>query len=190
MMLQQGIPTDFPRYRLKVQDFHKLGEIGILDEDARVELVEGELIEMAPIGSLHASVVNTLNRMLILAVGEAGIICPQNPVVLDSYSEPQPDLAVVRPQTRRYRDSHPHAEDILLLIEVADTTARYDRTVKIPLYARHGIPEVWLVDLQQRHVEIYRDPEEGSYRQVKVLATGSLTLSQLSGVTMDITGLF
>lgn len=189
-MLQHGVPIDFPRYRLRVEDFHKLGEIGILDENARIELVEGELIAMAPIGSLHASVVNTLNRMLVLAVGEAGIVCPQNPVVLDSYSEPQPDLAVVRPQTHRYRDLLPRPGDVLLLIEVADTTARYDRTVKIPLYARHGIPEVWLVDLPQRHVERYRDPQGDAYGQVAVANTGDLMPSQLPGVAISIAELF
>jgi len=153
-------------YLLTVEDYHKMGEVGILCEDDRVELIEGELIEMAPIGSDHAGRVIGLNALLSRTLAGQALVSPQNPVRLSIHSEPQPDLTVLRLRGDFYRKSHPQPEDVLLLIEVADTTVRYDRDVKIPLYARHGIPEVWLIDLQQERVEIYRQPSSDGYRQI------------------------
>src|SRR5712691_7513791 len=155
------------RHRLlTVDDYHKMAEAGILGEDDRVELIDGELIEMAPIGSNHAGEVMSLNMLLSAAVAGRAIISPQNPVRLSVHSEPQPDLTVLRFRDDFYRTSHPQPEDVLLLIEVADTTIRYDREIKIPLYARAGIPEVWLIDLQQERVEIYLQPSSDGYRQL------------------------
>ena len=155
------------RHRLlTVDDYHKMGEAGILGEDDRVELIEGELIDMAPIGSGHASDVMRLNMLLSTAVAGRAIISPQNPIRLGAHSEPQPDIAVLRYRNDFYEASHPQPADVLLLIEVAETTIRYDREVKIPLYARHGIPEVWLIDLQQERVEIYLQPSSEGYRQI------------------------
>lgn len=151
------------RVRLTVEQFHEMGRAGIFTDGSRVELIEGALIDMAPIGSLHASVVSTLS-MTLATYGELAIISPQNPVSLPPYDEPQPDIALLKVTPDRYRDALPTATDVLLIIEVADTTLQYDRTVKLPLYAKHGIPEVWIVNLPDRVLELYREPEDESYR--------------------------
>ena len=164
------------RYKLSVEDYHKLGEVGILTEDSRVELLEGELIEMAPIGGAHMAVVNRLTRLLVLAVGDLGVVSVQNPVRLPPHSEPQPDLAILRPRTGNDARAVPGAEDALLLIEVADTTLAYDRTVKLPLYAKCGIPESWIVNLQLRCIEVYREPMADGYaRKTEIEFHGSAT---------------
>lgn len=151
---------------LTVDDYHKMGEAGILQEDDRVELIEGELIDMAPIGSGHAGEVIGLTSLLGTALAGRALVSVQNPVRLGTYSEPQPDIAILRYRPDFYRASLPQPEDVLLLIEVADTTVPYDREIKIPLYARHGIPEVWLIDLQAECVEIYLQPSNDGYRQI------------------------
>jgi Uma2 family endonuclease len=134
------IPMEVKRRRFTVHDYHRMGEAGILHEDDRVELIEGELVEMTAIGTRHFSCVNRLNRLLVMHVGDDAIVSVQNPVRLNEYNEPQPDLAVIRP--RDYKESLPMPEDVLLLIEVSDSTLAYDRGVKLTLYARAGIREV------------------------------------------------
>jgi Uma2 family endonuclease len=153
-----------PKRRLTVDEFHRLGEAGILDEDDRIELIEGELIQMAPIGSLNAA---TVDRIADLYRGHPGpIIRVQNPLVLGSRSEPVPDLMLLRHRQDFYADSHPRPNDVLLLIEVADSTVGIDRDVKIPLYGQEGVAETWLLDLQKRQLEIYLLPGPAGYRQI------------------------
>ncbi len=153
------------RRRFTVHDYHRMAEAGILHEDDRVELIEGELVEMAAIGSRHFTCVNTLNRLLVRSLGDEYIVSVQNPVRLDEDNEPEPDLAVIR--ARDYRDSLPGPEDVLFLIEVSDTTLSYDRNVKLPLYARSGIPEVWIVDLAGEIIELYTTPSGNDYRHLE-----------------------
>ncbi|MBV8457956.1 MAG: Uma2 family endonuclease [Acetobacteraceae bacterium] len=126
-----------PRRLLTVDDYHRMGEAGILSEDDRVELIEGELVEMAPIGSEHAASVAALNHLLVLAVGARGLVFPQNPVRLDPHNEPQPDFTVLKPRPDGYRSALPRAEDILLIVEVSASSLGYDRGLKLALYARH-----------------------------------------------------
>ncbi|MDR7554009.1 MAG: Uma2 family endonuclease [Armatimonadota bacterium] len=152
------------RRRFTVDEYERMALAGILSEDDRVELIEGEIVEMTPIGSRHADVVTRLTMLLARAVGDRALVSVQNPVRLDRYSEPQPDLTVLRPGS--YAARHPEPSDVLLLIEVADATGRYDRGVKLPLYARAGVPEVWIVDLQAHAVEQYRAPAPDGYREV------------------------
>lgn len=153
------------RYKLSVGDYHKLGEAGILNEDSRVELLDGDLIAMAPIGGLHMAVVNRLNRLLVLAVGDLGVVSVQNPVRLPPYSEPQPDVAILKPCKCDAASVVPGVEDVLLIIEVADTTLVYDRTTKLPLYSSAGIAESWIVNLQSRSIEVYRRPTPEGYSE-------------------------
>ena len=150
------------RRRFTVHDYHRMGEAGILHEDDRVELIEGEIVEMAAIGTRHFTCVNGLTRLLVREAGDAAIVSVQNPVRLDEHTEPQPDLTVLR--VRDYRESLPTPEDVLLLIEVSDTTLAYDRGVKLPLYARAGIREVWIVDLPGEVIERHTDPSVDGYR--------------------------
>ena len=140
------------RHRYTVEDYYRMVEVGILAPDARVELIEGEVIEMPPIGAPHAAVVTDLQNLLIGAVGGDAIVRVQNPVRLGLHDEPQPDIALVKPPASKYRRRHPAAADVLLLIEVVDTSLRYDREVKLPLYGRKGIPETWLLDLVRREL--------------------------------------
>jgi Uma2 family endonuclease len=173
------------RWRFTVHDYHRMGEAGILHEDDRVELIEGELVEMTAIGTRHFSCVNRLNRLLVMNVGDEAIVSVQNPVRLNDHTEPQPDLTVIRP--RDYRESLPMPEDVMLLIEVSDTTLAYDRGVKLPLYARAGIREVWIVDLPGETTERYTDPSEEGYRRADLLRRGQrLESISLPGLTPSV----
>jgi Uma2 family endonuclease len=154
-----------PRRRFTVEDYHRMGRAGILAEDDRVELIEGEIVEMPPIGSPHGGAVKTLNWLLSRVVGDRAIVAVQDPVVIGDLSEPQPDLMLLRPRADFYRTSHPEPEDVLLLVEVADTTGAYDRRVKLPLYARAGIAECWLVDLGTGAIEVHRSPSGETYEE-------------------------
>lgn len=160
----QTKPMEVRRWRFTVHDYHRMGEAGILHEDDRVELIDGELVEMTAIGSRHFACVNELARLLVRTVGDDAIVSVQNPERLNEYNEPQPDLTVIRP--RDYRISLPVPEGVLL-IEVSDTTLAYDRNVKLPLYARAGIREVWLVNLPTGTIERHTDPSGDSYRSLK-----------------------
>ena len=151
------------RHRLTVDQYYRMAEAGIFKEDDRVELIEGEIIDMPPIGIDHAYFVNRLTSLFIQSVGLQANVSSQNPIRLNSRSEPQPDIALLRYRDDFYRHAHPRPEDIILLVEVSDTTLRYDTEVKLPLYARHEIPEVWIVDLEHQRLEVFRRPEEGVY---------------------------
>jgi Uma2 family endonuclease len=160
---QQAIAP--PKRLLTVADYHRMGEAGILGEDDRVELIEGELYQMATIGSRHASQIDHLTELLVRP-GSGVVVRVQNPITLGDYSEPEPDLALVRSRADRYRDSHPGITELLLVVEVADATIAADRNWKIPIYAKHGVPEVWLFDVNRRTLEIFREPDPEGYRQV------------------------
>ncbi len=160
------------RRRFTVDEYHRMLEAGILGEDDRVELINGEVVEMAPIGSRHAACVKRLNTLFALQVRDRAIVGIQDPIRLGEFSEPQPDITLLRPRPDYYAAGHPTSEDVLLVIEVAETSAEYDRQVKVPLYARAGIPEVWVVDLAGEAVEVYREPAGNSYRQMRRLGRG------------------
>jgi Uma2 family endonuclease len=154
-------------HRFTAKDFHRMVEAGILREDDRVELLHGEIVDMPPIGPGHASgVKRLLNSFLPLQLEGRVIISVQDPIHLGEHSEPQPDLALLRPRPDFYAQGHPTPQEVLLAVEVMESSAGYDREVKVPLYARVGIPETWLVDVQQGLIEVYREPSPGGYRQV------------------------
>ncbi len=157
---------EISRYYFTVAEFERMGEAGVFTKDARLELIEGEIIEMSPIGSRHAACVNFLNRFLNRTVGDRMIVSTQNPIRLNDFSEPQPDLALLRLRDDFYRDAHPTPADVLLIIEVADATLAYDRQVKVPLYAKAGVAETWLINLIEEQVEIYAEPVGGTYQTV------------------------
>jgi Uma2 family endonuclease len=184
--------VDLPRpHRLTVADYYRMAEVGILAPDARVELIDGEIIDMAPPGSSHAGTVDYLLKVLARAVGDSANVRVQNPVRLSRYSEPQPDLALLRPHEDFYRADHPTAEDLLLVVEVAASSLRFDRKKKVPLYARHGVPEVWLVDLGGQRLVRYRSPEQGTYSLVdEPDLRADLGVAALDGVAVDLQRLF
>jgi Uma2 family endonuclease len=178
------------RHRITVDEYYRMAEVGLLAPDARVELIDGEIIDMAPLGTDHSGVVSDLNYLFMHAVGDRGIVRIQSEVRLDRSSEPQPDIAVLAPQAHRYRHVHPAPADVLLLIEVSDSTLRYDRDVKVPLYARHGIPEAWVVDLQHGELCLYRRPVSGRYLEQDSTKTPGMTpVAALPGVWVDLSQL-
>ena len=184
-------PIESPRsYRWTVAEFHKLAETGIFTEDDRIELIEGELIEMAPIGSTHASLVKRLNHRFITLLGNKVIVSVQDPIALGEGSEPQPDIALLHWRNDFYEAANPGPEDVLLIIEVADTTADHDREIKVPLYARYGIPEVWIIDLQKPRVETYRKLVEGEYSQIHHYREGQIAPELLPEAVIELKGLF
>ena len=146
-----------------------MAQAGVLKEDDRVELIEGEIVEMAPIGSRHAACVKRLNRLLSQQAGQHALLGVQDPIHLGERSEPQPDMALLRPKDDTYATAHPGPEDIFLLIEVADTSVDYDREIKASLYARFGVGEVWVVDLTSERIEVYRSPGPEGYRQTRIV---------------------
>jgi Uma2 family endonuclease len=175
------------RRPLTVVDYHRMGEAGILSDSDRVELIEGELVAMSPVGSRHAGAINKLNRLLVRAVGDRGLVSVQNSIRLDDRTEPEPDVAVLKPSADDYFEAIPGPSDVLLVIEVADSSLSYDRTVKAPLYAGHSIPEFWIVDLAGRAIEVHRKPEAGHYTEVTRVGAGvTLEPSLLPGVAVPV----
>ncbi len=179
-------PELLRRHRITVDEYYRMAETGVLAPDARVELIEGEVVDMAPIGSRHGSAVKRLLHLLSAQVGQRAIVAVQDPVRLSQRSEPQPDLMLLAPRADFYEQAHPTAADVLLLIEVSDTTARYDRLIKLGLYARHGVREVWIVDLDNRLLRTYRNPQGEIYTEVQETAQpGMLSPQALSGLQID-----
>ena len=179
--------TQLQRRLFTADEFHRIAEAGILREDDRVELVDGEIVEMTPIGSRHAACVNRLNVLLQRSVDGRGIVRVQGPIRLDAHSEPQPDLSVLTLQTDFYASGHPTPSNVLLVVEIADTSARYDRDVKVPLYARAAIPETWLVDLLNARVEIFTQPTPQAYQQSRRAGRGErLTSSAVPDISLRV----
>jgi Uma2 family endonuclease len=160
------------RRRFTVEEYHRMAEAGILGEDDRLELVDGEIVEMAPIGRRHYGRVNRISHLFHRLFGDSVVVHVQNPIVLSEIDQPQPDIALLRWRADYYADVDASAGDALLLVEVADSSLLYDRQVKVPLYARHGIPELWLADLTQSLLMLYRDPTPDGYLTVQVLRIG------------------
>jgi Uma2 family endonuclease len=170
-----------------VHEYYQMAQAGILTEDDRVELIEGEIVQMAAIGSRHAACVDRLNQLFSARVAERAIVRVQNPVRLSDYSEPEPDLALLQPRPDFYAAAHPGPADVLLLVEVADTSAGVDRTAKMPLYARAGIVEAWLVDLHVEWVEAHRQPTPRGYQEVCSLGRGTrLAVAAFSDLTLTV----
>ena len=165
----EHVPT---RRRFTVDEYHRMAEAGILHEDDRVELIEGEIVYMAAIGSRHFACVNNFTGRFATRLAGRAIVSVQNPVRLSSGSEPEPDLALLHPRPDNYAAALPGPDEVYLLVEVADTTLRYDRETKLPLYAESGIPEVWIVDLQRERVLVYRRPRAGDYQQITTVERG------------------
>ncbi len=178
--------------RFSISEYHRMAEAGILDEDDRVELVEGVIVEMAAMGSRHAACIRRLEAILNRHPERIGIISTQCPIRLGDDSEPEPDVALLKPREDFYASEHPGPGDALLVIEVSDTSAEYDTEVKLPLYARAGIPEVWLVNLTTGTVEVHSQPVSGEYRQTLRAKRGealkSEAVSELEITAGDVLG--
>ena len=176
-------------HRFTVDEYHRMGEAGVFHEDDRVELIDGQVVEMTPIGPAHSGCVNRLNALFAPLAGRQSTVSVQNPVVMGEHEEPQPDFAVLRYRADGYRERHPGTPDVLLVIEVADTSVEADRRTKIPLYARTGIPEAWLVNLPADTIECYREPGAGAggYASLRTAKRGeTLTPLQVPGIKLRV----
>jgi Uma2 family endonuclease len=160
------------------REYYRMVEAGVLSEDDRVELIEGEVLKMSPIGSRHAACVSRLDTLLHHQLGQTAIVRAQSPIHLNDFSEPQPDIALLHPRADFYEQQHPMPEDVLLVIEVADTSVEYDRNIKLPLYARAGLAETWIINLPRNTIEVYTQPLNGKYKKSLKLKRGESFQSQ------------
>lgn len=179
----QATPT---RRRFDVDEYHAMIRAGILMEGDRVELIDGEILEMHSIGGPHFACVVRLTRLLVNALGDRASVSVQNPVRLDRYSEPEPDVAVLRRRSDDYATGLPEPSDTFLAIEVADTSLAYDRQVKLPLYARTGVPEVWIVDLNTEAIEAHTQPSDRGYEQRERITAGSLSPGAFFDISLEL----
>ena len=173
-------------HRFDVDDYYRMAEVGILSREDRVELIQGEIIDMAPISSAHGGTVVALTELVARLVADGKVLVSmQGPLRLDPHNEPQPDLMLLRPRSDDYRDGHPDAADVLLLVEVADSSLAYDRGPKLALYGRHGVAEVWIVDLAGRTVEVCTRPGPDGYIERRRVTEGSVSPALVSGLVID-----
>lgn len=168
------MPVELAQRLISVKEYYKMAEVGILSEDDRVELILGKIIQISPIGSKHAASVDKALALLhkLNAQNQNVIIRGQNPVRLSDFSEPEPDIALLKPSLDYYASHHPMAKDVLLIIEVSDTTLDYDREVKLPIYATSNIPEYWIMNLGKREIEAYSILRDGQYQSRKLFLPG------------------
>jgi len=164
--------SDMPLAQINTDTYHAMVSAGIFSEDDKIELINGYLIKKMSIGSKHGSTVTRLARLLIKQLDDQAVVTIQNPITINEFSEPEPDVVVAKPQDDFYADGHPTPKDILLLIEVADTSLAFDRNAKIPLYAAADVPEAWLVDLIANEITVFRKPEGAVYRESEVFKSG------------------
>jgi len=190
-VVYEANPIMAPHWKLTVEAYHRMAEVGIFNEDDRVELIEGELILMTPIGPWHSGLVNTLNESLTYRTWGRAIASVQNPIHLGPGSEPQPDFVLLRYRLDRYKSRLPTSDDVLLLVEIADSTLNYDRRIKIPLYARHNIPEYWIINQQDRQIEVYTMPESalGHYADCRTVTQGLLSPALFPDASVDVVNL-
>jgi len=167
-----AVAAPLTRRRFTVTEYHRMAEAGILREDDRVELLDGEVVEMTPIGPRHAGRVKRLNRIFSARVGDRAIVSVQDPIVLGTHWEPEPDVVLLRPRPDFYGSAHPRPEDVLLVVEVAETSLERDREIKLPAYAAAAIPEVWILNLLEDGLDVYRDPASDGYGKVRRLERG------------------
>ena len=168
------------RHKLDVDDYHRMAQAGILTEDDRVELIHGELIVMSPMGDDHASIVSRLNRVFVRGFGDHAIVSPQNPVHVDRHNEPQPDFTILRPRADFYRSGGATPADVLILIEVSDSSLRFDRKYKQELYSLARIAEYWIVDLRSHAIEVYRTPSGPKYAEQRIYRPGETIVPSLA----------
>lgn len=166
-------------YRFTVDEYYKLGEVGILQEDDRIELIDGSLIVTSPIGSRHFAAVNKISRIFIKRLEEKALLSPQNPFILSEYSVPEPDIVLCKPRDDFYRDALPRSEDVLLVIEIADFSLRFYQNVKARLFAKTGIKDYSIMNLVRNQIEIHRQPNPDAYGEVTIKRPGD-TVSPLA----------
>lgn len=181
------MPLELHRRPFTVREYHRIAEAGVFAENDRLELIRGDIVMMSPIGSRHVFYVNRLNDVLVPLVGQKGQVSVQNPVELEEASEPQPDVVVLRRRGEHYLTRLPMNEDVLLAIEVADSSLEYDRQVKLPLYAGAGVPESWILDVNKVLIERHTTPGPHGYAKRELLGAGdTVALVAIPGCHIDL----
>jgi Uma2 family endonuclease len=179
--------VQFQKHYFSVDDYYRMADAGLFPIGTRTELIEGDVVEMCAIGNRHAGCVNRLGNVLNRSLGNAAVVAVQNPVRLNDFSEPQPDIALLKARDDFYSNSHPTPADVLLIIEVADTSVEFDRRVKLPLYARAGIPETWVMVLPKDVIEVHSQPANGKYQKVQRLKRGRRLVSPtVAGLSFNV----
>ena len=190
---EETVAVSLKRRRFTLDEYHRMGEVGILGEDDRVELIAGEIVEMTPIGSRHAATVARIHHVFSTRLGDRAIVWSQNPLLLVRHqSEPQPDVLLLAPRSDFYASGLPEPPAVRLLVEVADSSVLYDRLTKFPFYSRAGVGEAWLVNLETSRIEIHREPGSSGYRDVVIPGaderSSSLAFPGLTFTTRDLLG--
>ncbi|NEQ37680.1 MAG: Uma2 family endonuclease [Okeania sp. SIO3I5] len=179
--------VELQRRQFTVKEYHQMVEAGILTKYDKVELIAGEIVKLAPIGISDAACLRRLNMIFNKLLYSKVIVDHHNQIHLSNDSAPEPDLALLQWRDDFYEAKHPQPEDIFLLVEVADSTIKYDREIKIPLYAENGISEVWLIDINQQLVEVYRQPKGNSYQNVQQFFRGDiLTIEAFDDINLTV----
>jgi Uma2 family endonuclease len=174
-----------------VDEYYRMAEVGILHPEERVELIEGVIYNMSPANSPHAGCVNTLNKLLTKIAGDLALLSVQNPLFVDEHSEPEPDVALLRPREDNYRESHPTPKDAFLIIEVSDSTIDTDRRDKVPLYAQAGVAVLWIVDVQKSAIDVYTVPSEGQFTKFERIGRGqSIEVRGIPGAILHVDDIF
>lgn len=178
--------VEVSKLQFSIGEYYRIAAAGVLREDDRVELIEGEIIKMNPIGSRHAACVGRLTELLGDRARKVAMVWVQNPVEINDYSEPVPDVTLLRRRDDFYAHAKPAPGDVLLIVEVSDSTINYDRKVKAPLYARAGVPEMWLVNLPEELVEVYTRPLNGAYQETRLVRRGeTITVASAGGLVVE-----
>ena len=178
------------RQLFTVEEYYKMVEVGIIKPTDRVELINGEIIKMTPIKSNHASIVDELVEQIIVQLHGKIVVRGQNPIILGETSEPEPDVVIAKFKKDKYRDNHPKAKDILLVIEVADSSLKYDKTIKRSLYAKAGIPEYWIINIPDKKIEIYRNSNGKDYTTKRNIKSNRKIVCQLIDFELKYTSIF
>jgi Uma2 family endonuclease len=179
--------VEIERILFTVDKYEKMIEAGILGEDDHVELIRGEIVKMTPIGLRHAACVARLVKLFEKKVGDVALVWPQNPVLVGGHSMPEPDVTLLKPAADFYTSARPTAQDVLLLVEVADSSVARDKAMKVPLYAEAGVEELWIVNLVKNVIEVYSDPIGNTYRQVRRARRGdTLPLLDQPGISVTV----
>lgn len=179
------------RHRLTVEEYFRMAEVGLLAPEARVELIEGEIFDMPPIGNLHGGMTAWLHRRLLRDLADRISVWDQVTLPLGRFSAPEPDLAILKYRKDEYKHKRPSPDDVLLIVEVSQSSLHHDREIKAPLYARHGIPEVWIVDVARPRIDFFHTPQGGLYAHASCAsAPGPVSIRALGDATVDLTGLF
>ncbi len=175
--MAETIPISLPPFNFSIDAYHKLAEVGVIKSTDKVELIEGQIITMSPINSPHAACVERLGELLRQKKTTTQFVRSQNPIILGTHSEPEPDISLVKHKADYYEDNHPTASEVYIAIEISHTTQKYDRETKMPLYALYNIPEAWVVDLKAKTIEVYSKPVDGEYKDKQTFKRGDVLIS-------------